>query len=112
MAEGFARDMGIKATSAGTFPATQTNPLVVQAMREVGLDVSGSRPKELTEKMIDDADLVVLTDSTLSQAIPGNLRKRMKKKVVEWSIPDPQGKDIVEIRYVRDLIRRMVSSIR
>jgi hypothetical protein len=54
---------------------------------------------------------VVLTDASLSGAIPGNLRKRMKKKTVEWSIPDLQGKDIEEIRFVRDQIRKMVSSL-
>jgi arsenate reductase (thioredoxin) len=111
MAEGFAKSMGLRASSAGTFPATQTNALVVRAMAEEGIDVSRNRPKELTEKMIDAAGVVVLTDASLGRAIPGNLRKRMKKKVLEWSIPDPQGKDIEEIRFVRDQIRRMVSSL-
>jgi arsenate reductase (thioredoxin) len=111
MAEDFAKRMGMRASSAGTVPATQTNPLVVQAMAEEGIDVSQNRPKELTEKMIDAANVVVLTDASLSGAIPGNLRKRMKKKILEWSIPDPQGKDIVEIRFVRDQIRGMVSSL-
>jgi arsenate reductase len=111
MAEGFAKGMGLRALSAGTFPATQTNALVVQAMAEEGIDVSQNKPKELTEKMIDAADVVVLTDASLSGAIPGNLRKRMKKKILEWSIPDPQGKDIDEIRFIRDQIRTMVSSL-
>lgn len=111
MAEGFAKAMGLRASSAGTFPATQTNARVVQAMAEDGIDVSQNKPKQLTEQMIDAADVVVLTDALLGQAIPGNLRKRMKKKIVEWSIPDPQGKDIEEIRFVRDQIRRMVASL-
>jgi len=111
MAEGFAKGVGLRASSGGTFPAMQTNALVVQAMAEAGIDVSQNKPKKLTEKMIDAADVVVLTDASLGRAIPGNLRKRMKKKVLEWSIPDPQGKDIEEIRFVRDQIRRMVSSL-
>lgn len=111
MAEGFAKSLGLQASSAGTFPAAQTNALVVQAMAEEGIDVSGNKPKELTEKMIDSFDLVVLTDASLGKAIPGNLRKRMKKKTVEWSVPDPQGKDIEEIRFVRDQIKRLVSSL-
>jgi arsenate reductase (thioredoxin) len=111
MAEGFANVMGLRASSAGTFPARQTNVLVVQVMAEEGIDVSQNKPKELTEKMIDAADLVVLTDASLGKAIPGNLRRRMKKKSIEWSIPDPQGKGIEEIRFIRDQIRRIVSSL-
>ena len=111
MAEGFAKSMGFQASSAGTFPAVQTNPLVVEAMGEVGIDVSGSKPKELTEELIGAADIVVLTDAALGAAIPGNLRKKMKKKAVEWSVADPQGKDMVEVRYTRDQIRRLVSSL-
>jgi arsenate reductase len=111
MAEGFAKSTGWQASSAGTFPATRTNELVIQAMEEVGIDVSQSKPKELTEKMIESSDVVVLTDASLTKSIPGNLRKKIIKKVVEWSIPDPQGKDIEEIRYVRDQIKRKVSSL-
>ena len=111
MAEGFAKGMGMTASSAGTFPAAQTNALVIQAMAEEGIDVSQSKPKELTEKMVDAADVVVLTDAALGQAIPGNLRKRMKKKIVQWSVPDPQGKDIEEIRFIRDQIQRLVSTL-
>ena len=111
MAEGFARSMGWRASSAGTFPATKTNELVVKAMDEAGIDVSQSKPKGLTEKMIEAADVVVLTDATLSNSIPGNLRKKMKKKAVEWSIPDPQGRDLAEIRFIRDQIKREVSSL-
>jgi arsenate reductase (thioredoxin) len=110
MGEAFAKGIGLAASSAGTFPATHVNPLVVEAMNEVGIDVSGSRPKELTEKMIDHADVVVLTDASLGTAIPGKLRKKMRKKVVEWFLPDPQGKDLEEIRSVRDQIRLMMQA--
>ncbi len=111
MAEGFAKALGMNAASAGTIPAVRVNSLVVEAMGEVGIDVSQSKPKELAEKMIDDADVVVLTDATLEQAIPSNYRKRMRKKVVQWSIPDPQGRSIEEIRFVRDMIRRTIEKL-
>lgn len=111
MAEGFAKEMGMDASSAGSVPSTHVNSLVVEAMREVGIDVSRSRPKELTSDMIDGADLVVLTDASLEKAIPGKLRKKMKKKVVEWFLPDPQGKGIDEIRYIRDQIEKMVEKM-
>jgi arsenate reductase (thioredoxin) len=109
MAEGFAKSLGFQASSAGTFPAVQTNPLVVEGMEEVGIDVPGNKPKELTEELIEAADTVVLTYAALGAPIPGNLRK--KKKVVAWSVADPQGKDIEEIRYTMDQIKRLVSSL-
>src|ERR1022692_4289832 len=111
MAEAFARKLGLEASSAGTFPSTHVNPLVVEAMKEVGVDVSQRKPKELTGEMIEKAGLVVLTDASLEKAIPGNLRKKMRKKVVEGYIPDPQGKPIEEIRNVRDEIEGMVEGL-
>jgi protein-tyrosine-phosphatase len=111
MAEGFASSSGLDARSAGTVPSTHVNPLVVQAMNEVGIDVSRNRPKDLTEAMIAGADIVILTDASLEKAIPGNLRKKMMKKIVEWYLPDPQGKGIEEIRSVRDEIGAMVDKL-
>lgn len=111
MAEGFAKELGLAASSAGTFPATRVNSLVVEAMKEVGIDVSKSRPKELTGKLIDEAHTVVLTDSSLENAIPGNLRKKMRKKEVQWRVSDPQGMPLEEIRFVRDEIRRLVERL-
>jgi len=111
MAEGFARAFGMEASSAGTVPSTHVNQLVTEAMREVGIDVSKSRPKELNGRMIEDAGLVVLTDASLESAIPGDLRKRMRKKVVRWDLSDPQGKSMEEIRYIRDEIERMVRAL-
>jgi arsenate reductase (thioredoxin) len=91
MAEGFAKELGLDASRAGTVPSTHVNSLVVEAMNEVGIDVSQSKPKELNGGMISDAGLVVLTDASLGRAIPNDLRK-MRKKVVEWNLSDPQGK--------------------
>jgi len=111
MAEGFAKVLGLDASSAGTVPATHVNPLVIEAMKEVGIDVSQSKPKELTGRMIDDATRVVLTDASLEKAIPRDIWKKMRKKVVEWNLLDPQGKSIEEIRYVRDEIEGMVKAL-
>lgn len=111
MAEAFARRLGLDATSAGTVPAAQVNPIVTEVMKEVGADVSQAKPKKLTEEMIEAADVVVLTDATLKSAIPSGLRKRMKKKVVEWYIPDPQGRIIEEIRFLQDEIEGMVKKL-
>jgi arsenate reductase (thioredoxin) len=111
MAEGFARELGLHAVSAGTVPSTHVNPLVIDAMREVGVDISGNKPRKLMGEMIDEADLVVLTDAPLEGSLPGNLRRKMRKKVVVWSVPDPQGKTIEEIRFIRDGIKTRVESL-
>jgi len=91
MAEGFARAKGLSASSAGTFPANHVNPLAVQAMEEEGINIFESKPKLLTEELIEKAQLVILTDATLQDRLPKNLRKKIGKKLVIWSIPDPQG---------------------
>jgi protein-tyrosine-phosphatase len=111
IAEGFARKLGLNASSAGTVPSTHVNPLVIDAMREVGIDISQNSTKELTAQMIDAAGVVVLTDASLEKALPTNLRRKMRKKVVEWNLPDPQGKSLEEIRFVRDEIERMVKAL-
>jgi len=63
MAEGFfkkyAPPKGFKAVSAGTKPASQINPIIVEAMKEVGIDISKQKSKELTDEMIRDSDNVV-----------------------------------------------------
>jgi len=111
MAEGFARRLGMRATSAGTVPSTHVNPLVVQAMKEKGIDITSSRTKEITPEMVDEASLVVLTDASLRQSLDKSLLKKMKRKLVEWNLPDPQGKSIEEIRFIRDQVERMVGSL-
>ena len=80
-------------------------------MREVGIVISRNSPKELTAEMIKRARLVVLTDTSLQKSLPGSLRRKMRKKVIEWNLPDPQGKSIEEIRYVRDRIEVMVEAL-
>ena len=52
-----------------------------------------------------------MTDASLEKALPTNLRRKMRKKVVEWNLPDPQGKSLEEIRFVRDEIERMVKAL-
>ncbi len=111
IAQGFAKNLGLEATSAGTFPSTHINPLVIKAMLEKGIDVSHNAPKSLTPEMIDRADVVVLTDSSIEDSIPKNLRGKMKKKLVKWSIPDPQGEPIEGIRIIRDEIESKVKEL-
>jgi len=111
MAEGFAIARGLSASSAGTFPASHVNPFVVQAMEEEGIDISENKPKLLTEEIIEKAQFVVLTDAALEDRLPKNLRKKIGKKLVIWSIPDPQGQPIEGVRIVRNQVKRKVDEL-
>jgi len=62
MAEAFAKQYGkdkVEAMSAGTMPSTEVNPVVVQVMQEKGIDISKTKPKFLTRKLVQDADLII-----------------------------------------------------
>lgn len=111
MAEGFARSKGIIASSAGTFPASAINQFAIEVMTEKGIDISGAKPKAITEQMVQDADVVVLTDSSLEKSIPKNIRKKFGKKLVVWSISDPRGQPIEVVRFVRNSIERDLNSL-
>ena len=111
MAEGFARAKGVNGTSAGTFPASKISPLVIQAMKEKGIDISSAKPKPITEQMVEEAKVVVLTDASLEELLPKNIRKKIGKKLVTWSISDPQGQPIEVVMFIRDGIERSLNSL-
>ena len=108
MAEAFARKLGMKASSAGTLPSDRINPLVVEAMTEKGLDISGRRPKLLTREMIDRAGLVVTMGCSVEEVCPRPMLAQMQKKLVDWELPDPKGKPLEGVRSIRDDIERRV----
>lgn len=93
------------AKSAGDKPADRVNPLAVQAMSEVGIDISGNRPKKVTAEMVEEADVVVL------MGCPENACPITPKEVVDWQIEDPTGKTIEKVREIRDQIRRKVEDL-
>jgi protein-tyrosine-phosphatase len=111
MAEGFANQLGLNAESAGTFPSTHVNPLVIQAMLEKGIDLTGKIPKLLTPELVQRADVVVLTDFSIESAFPKSITKKMKSKVVRWSIQDPQKEPIEGIRVIRDEVESQVKDL-
>jgi arsenate reductase len=94
----------VLAESAGTEPATEIWPAVVDAMREVGIEVSGRTPKKLTEQMQVDADLAVTMGC-------GDACPYVAAAVVEWDLPDPAGKPLDEVRAVRDSVREHVRAL-
>jgi arsenate reductase (thioredoxin) len=108
MAEAFARKHGLKAQSAGTLPARQVNAVVVEAMKEKGIDISANSPKSLTPKMIDEAGLVVTMGCSVEEVCPRPMLAQMQKKLIDLHLEDPKGKSIEQVRKIRDEIERNV----
>jgi len=108
MAEAFARQYGADAISAGTIPSERVNPVVVEAMKERGINLSDYKPKMLTDKMIEDADYVVTMGCRAVDVCPKPLVVKMEKKLVDWHIDDPKGKPIEEVRKIRSEIESNV----
>jgi protein-tyrosine-phosphatase len=104
MAEAFARQYGIEATSAGTVPAENVNAVVVQVMKERGIPLPG-KPKMLTEEMIKQADLVITMGCSVEEVCPAPMIEEMNKKLVDWHIEDPKGKSIAEVRKIASQIQ-------
>ncbi len=91
--------------SAGSEPADRINPAVVEAMREIGLDLSKEFPKPLTDEFVREADVVVTMGCGDACPIyPG-------KRYEDWDLPDPAGLDLAAVRPIRDEINRRVSQL-
>ena len=91
--------------SAGSEPADRINPAVVEAMREIGLDLSKEFPKPLANEFVREADVVVTMGCGDACPIyPG-------KRYLDWELPDPAGKSVEEIREIRDEIGRRVTAL-
>jgi arsenate reductase len=91
----------IRAESAGQEPARAIWPNVVEAMREVGIDISGRRPKKI------DLEMQLHADWAITLAC-GGACPYVPTKVEDWEIPDPAGKPIEEVREIRDLVDQRV----
>lgn len=111
MAEAFARKHGLKAQSAGTQPGREVNPVVVELMREKGLDLSANSPKILTPEMIERASLVVTMGCSVEEVCPRPMIAAMQKKLIDWLLEDPKGKPIEQVRMIRDEIETKVSNL-
>jgi len=91
--------------SAGSEPAGTINPAVVQAMSEVGIDLSKEFPKPLTDEVVRAADVVVTMGCGDACPIyPG-------KRYLDWELPDPAGKSVEDVRAIRDEIGRRVTAL-
>lgn len=94
-----------RAISAGTQPADRVHPEVVEAMREVGLDVSGAKPQKLTEALARTATLLVTMGcGDECPYVPGLARD-------DWPLADPKGQGVEAVRAIRDDVRRRVEGL-
>jgi arsenate reductase (thioredoxin) len=91
--------------SAGSQPADRLNPAVVEAMAEVGLDISNERPKALANDAVRQADVVITMGCGDACPIyPG-------KRYEDWDLEDPAGKDLPTVRRIRDEIANRVEAL-
>ena len=103
MAEGFFRKHapeGYEAVSAGTKPTSQVNPVVVQAMNEVGVDIKQQKPKDITEDMMRNSTKIVNMGCMDKSFCP----TLFIPHVIDWEIEDPKGQPIEKVREIRDEI--------
>ena len=95
----------IEVRSAGSDPADEINPAVVQAMAEIGVDMSEAFPKPLTDEAVRAADVVITMGCGDACAVyPG-------KRYEDWELTDPAGKDIETVREIRDKIDTRVQRL-
>ena len=94
------------ALSAGTEPASTVNPTAVEAMGEVGIDISAKRPKALTDEMLDGADLVVTLGCGAQAVCPAAF-----VETEDWELEDPEGQPLEKVREIRDEIRARVQEL-
>ena len=110
MAEAFANKLGkdkFIVSSAGNKPADKVNPVVVEVMREKGIDISINKPKLLTFEMAHDADLIVTMGCNDQGICPGPFFK----PTIDWNLEDPKGKTVEKVREIRDEIERLVRKL-
>jgi arsenate reductase len=106
MAEAFAKRAGHEARSAGSRPEGELHPVVVEAMRELGIELAGRVPKGITQEDVEWADVVVTMGcgEDACPVLPG-------KRYVDWKIREPIGLPIADVRAIRDDIRRRIDDL-
>jgi protein-tyrosine-phosphatase len=110
MAEGFFRKYapeGYEPLSAGTKPISQINPLVIQVMNEIGIDISKQKSKDLTDDMIRNSDKIINMGCMDKDFCP----TLFIPKVIDWGIEDPKNKPIERVREIRDEIERRIKEL-
>ena len=108
MAAGFLRDIAgdrIEVRSAGSMPAEQINPIAVEAMGELGIDITAEQPKVLTTEAVQASDVVITMGcGDACPFFPG-------KRYEDWKLDDPAGQGIEAVRPIRDEIRSRIEKL-
>ncbi|MGW0281622.1 arsenate reductase ArsC [Streptomyces sp. NPDC003236] len=108
MAAGFLSHLAgdrVEVRSAGSVPGDRVNPAAVEAMKEVGVDISAARLKVLTTEAVQASDYVITMGcGDACPVFPG-------KKYLDWALEDPAGKGVEAVRPIRDLIRTRVEAL-
>ncbi|GAB3195294.1 arsenate reductase ArsC [Geodermatophilus arenarius] len=108
MAAGWLRHLAgdaVEVRSAGSLPADRVNPAAVEAMAEVGIDVTAQRPRVLTTEAVEASDVVVTMGcGDACPVFPG-------KRYLDWELEDPAGRGVEAVRPIRDEIERRVRAL-
>ncbi|MGW1956959.1 arsenate reductase ArsC [Streptomyces sp. NPDC001920] len=108
MAAGFLSHLAgdrIEVRSAGSVPGDQVNPAAVEAMKEVGVDISAAQPKILTTEAVQASDYVITMGcGDACPIFPG-------KRYLDWALEDPAGKGVEAVRPIRDAIRTRIEAL-
>ena len=105
MAQAFYERLGGEARSAGSRPEDALHPEVVEAMRELGVDLTGRHPKGIAQEDVEWAEVVVsMGCGDACPVLPG-------KSYLDWDLTDPAGASIEEVRAIRDEIERRVAEL-
>jgi protein-tyrosine-phosphatase len=108
MAAGFMRELGqgrVEVLSAGSSPKDSINPIAVEAMAEVGIDIANNTPKVLTTEAVQESDAVITMGcGDVCPFYPG-------KRYEDWVLDDPAGQGIESVRVIRDEIKGRVESL-
>jgi arsenate reductase len=95
----------IEVRSAGSSPANSINPSVVEALKEVGIDISNEQPKVLTTSAVEQSDVVITMGcGDACPFFPG-------KRYLDWVLPDPAGQGVAFVRPIRDQIKKLVEEL-
>ena len=95
----------VEVRSAGSAPADSINPAVIEALKEVGIDISHEQPKVLTTSAVEQSDVVITMGcGDACPFFPG-------KRYLDWVLTDPAGQAVADVRPIREQIRKLVEDL-
>ena len=95
----------VEVRSAGSAPADSINPAVVEALKEVGIDISNEQPKVLAASAVEQSDVVITMGcGDACPFFPGT-------RYLDWVLPDPAGQGVGDVRPIRDQIKKLVEEL-